>query len=115
MVARLVEQGSKVRRGQATCQDLTHRTRSWLLTHPTANVTAAETEATFADAEYKRFKDLFAKGFVSQSALDQKLNVANAAKARFESARAQANVSMNQAGYAVLNAEQDGVVTQVHG
>jgi RND family efflux transporter MFP subunit len=57
--------------------------------------------------------DLFNRGFVSQSALDQKLNVANAAKARLAAAQAQASVSTNQAGYATLTAEQDGVVTQV--
>lgn len=112
MVARLVDQGSVVRRGQPLAR-LDPQDSKLAADASTANVTAAETEATFADAEYKRFKDLFAKGFVSQSALDQKLNVANAAKARLESARAQANVSINQAGYAVLTAEQDGVVTQV--
>jgi membrane fusion protein, multidrug efflux system len=112
MTARLVEQGSTVRRGQALAR-LDPQDSKLAADASTANVTAAETEATFADAEYKRFKDLFSKGFVSQSALDQKLNVASAAKARFEAARAQANVSTNQAGYAVLTAEQDGVVTQV--
>lgn len=112
MVARLVDQGSVVRRGQPLAK-LDPQDSKLAADASTANVTAAETEATFADAEYKRFKDLFAKGFVSQSALDQKLNVANAAKARLESTRAQASVSINQAGYAVLTAEQDGVVTQV--
>ncbi|MBL8522319.1 MAG: efflux RND transporter periplasmic adaptor subunit [Betaproteobacteria bacterium] len=112
MVARLVDQGSVVRRGQPLAR-LDPQDSKLAADASTANVTAADTEATFADAEYKRFKDLFVKGFVSQSALDQKLNVANAAKARLESARAQASVSINQAGYAVLTAEQDGVVTQV--
>ncbi len=112
MVARLVDAGSVVKRGQPLAR-LDPQDTKLAADATNANAAAAETEATFADAEYRRFKDLFAKGFVSQSALDQKLNVANAAKARLESARAQASVSINQAGYAVLTAEQDGVVTQV--
>lgn len=112
MVARLVDAGSVVKRGQQLAR-LDPQDTKLAADATNANAAAAETEATFADAEYRRFKDLFAKGFVSQSALDQKLNVANAAKARLESARAQASVSINQAGYAVLTAEQDGVVTQV--
>ncbi|MEP7154904.1 MAG: efflux RND transporter periplasmic adaptor subunit [Betaproteobacteria bacterium] len=112
MVKRLVEQGAIVHRGQALAQldplDVKLGAESAV-----AGVKAAQTEATYADAEYKRFNDLFNKGFVSQSALDQKLNVANAAKARLDSAKAQSNVSSNQAGYATLTAEQDGVVTQV--
>ena len=112
MVARFVEQGSVVKRGQALAQ-LDPQDTKLAADSAGANVNAAATEATFADAEFNRFKDLFKKGFVSQSALDQKLNVASAAKARLEAARAQANVSSNQAGYATLTAEQDGVVTQV--
>jgi RND family efflux transporter MFP subunit len=112
MVTRWVEQGSVVRRGQALAQ-LDPLDVKLAAESAAANVNAAATEANFADAEFNRFKDLFNKGFVSQSAIDQKLNVANAAKARLEAARAQANVSANQAGYATLSAEQDGVVTQV--
>jgi len=112
MVTRLVELGSTVRRGQALAQldPLDVRLGAEAAV---AGVKAAQTESTFADAEYQRFNDLFKKGFVSQSALDQKLNVANAAKARLDSAKAQSNVSSNQAGYATLTAEQDGVVTQI--
>jgi RND family efflux transporter MFP subunit len=112
MVSRLVEQGNTVRRGQALAQ-LDPLDVKLAAEAAGAGVKAAETEASYADAEYKRFKDLFNKGFVSQSALDQKLNVANAAKARLDSAHAQANVSLNQAAYATLSAELDGVVTQV--
>lgn len=112
MVARFVEQGNVVKRGQTLAQ-LDPQDVKLAADSARANVTAAATEATFADAEFNRFKDLFNKGFVSQSALDLKLNVATAAKARLEAARAQANVSSNQAGYATLTAEQNGVVTQV--
>lgn len=112
IVARLVDQGARVTRGQPLARLDPQDTRLGAEA-ALASVAAAETEANYADAEFKRFKDLFNKGFVSQSALDQKLNVANAAKARLESARAQASVSQNQAGYTTLVSEFEGVVTQV--
>lgn len=109
---RLVDAGATVKKGQPLAridpQDVRLAADS-----ARAQVAAQKTEAEFADAELKRYKDLFAKSFVSQSALDQKINVANAAKARLDAQRAQAGVSINQAGYATLLAETDGVVTQV--
>ncbi len=109
---RLVDAGALVKKGQALAridpQDVRLNADA-----SKAQVAAQRTEAEFADAELKRFQDLFNKGFVSKSALDQKVNVANAANARLDAARAQSSVSINQAGYATLTAETSGVVTQV--
>ena len=109
---RLVDAGAVVKKGQALAridgQDIKYAADAGK-----AQVAAQQTEAEFADAELKRFQDLFGKGFVSKSALDQKVNVANAAKARLDAARAQSSVSINQEGYATLTAETNGVVTQV--
>jgi membrane fusion protein, multidrug efflux system len=111
---RLVDAGATVKKGQPLArldpQDVRLTAES-----ARAQVAAQQTEAEFADAELKRFRELFAKGFVSQSALDQKANVANAANARLSAQRASANVSLNQASYATLVAETDGVVTAVTG
>ena len=109
---RLVDAGAVVKKGQALARIDPQDVR---LTADAskAQVAAQRTEADFADAELKRFQDLFTKGFVSKSALDQKVNVANAAIARLDAARAQSSVSSNQAGYATLTAETSGVVTQV--
>ena len=109
---RLVDAGALVKKGQALARIDPQDVR---LTADAskAQVAAQRTEAEFADAELKRFQDLFNKGFVSKSALDQKMNVANAASARLDAARAQSSVSINQAGYATLTAETSGVVTQV--
>lgn len=109
---RLVDAGASVRRGQPLAE-LDPQDVKLAADAARAQVTAQQTEAEFADAELKRFRDLFTKGFVSQSALDQKINVANAARARLDAQKASANVSINQAGYATLIAQQDGVVTQV--
>jgi membrane fusion protein, multidrug efflux system len=111
---RLVDAGAMVKKGQPLAR-LDPQDVRLAADSARAQVAAQKTEAEFAGAELKRFKDLFAKGFVSQSALDQKINVANAASARLDAQRAQANVSINQAGYATLLAETDGVVTQVMG
>lgn len=110
---RLVDAGARVKRGQVLAeldpQDVTLAAEA-----ARAQVVALQTEADFADAELKRFRDLHSKGFISQSALDQKANVAAAARARLDAQKASANVSLNQAGYAKLIAQNDGVVTQVN-
>lgn len=109
---RLVDAGATVKKGQVLAR-LDPQDATLAADAARAQVAAQRTEAEFADAELKRFRELFAKGFVSQSALDQKINVANAAKARLDAQRAAASVSINQAGYAALVAETDGVVTQI--
>ncbi|MEO8383919.1 MAG: efflux RND transporter periplasmic adaptor subunit [Betaproteobacteria bacterium] len=109
---RLVDAGATVKKGQALARIDPQDVR-FAAVAGKAQVAAQMTESDFADAELKRFQDLFNKGFVSKSALDQKVNLANAAKARLDAARAQSNVSINQESYATLLAETDGIVTQV--
>ena len=109
---RLVDAGAVVKKGQALARIDPQDVRL-AADAGKAQVAAQQTEADFADAELKRYQDLFSKGFISKSALDQKVNVANAAKARLEAAHAQSSVSTNQAGYATLTAEMNGLVTQV--
>ncbi len=112
IVQRLVDAGAEVKKGQALAR-IDSQDVKFAADAGKAQVAAQQTETEFADAELKRFQDLFGKGFVSKSALDQKVNVANAAKARLDAARAQSSVSINQEGYATLTAETNGVVTQV--
>lgn len=109
---RLVDAGATVRKGQLLAR-LDPQDARLAADAASAQAAAQQTEAAFASAEMKRYQDLFAKGFISQSALDQKINAANSARAKLDALRAQANVSVNQAGYAALHAETDGVVTQV--
>ena len=112
IIQRLVDAGSVVSKGQPLARIDAQDVRL-AADAGRAQVAATQTEADFARAELKRFQDLFNKGFVSQSALDQKVTVANAAKARLDATIAQSTVSSNQAGYATLIAESSGVVTQV--
>lgn len=109
---RLVDAGATVKMGQPLAQ-IDPQDVKLAADAGRAQVAAQQTEADFAQAELKRFQDLFTKGFVSKSALDQKISVANAAKARLDASLAQSNVSINQARYATLTAETSGIVTQV--
>jgi RND family efflux transporter MFP subunit len=109
---RLVDAGAVVKRGQPLAE-LDPQDVKLAADAARSQVTALQTEADFADAELKRYRDLFSKGFISQSALDQKINVSNAARARLDAQKASASVSLNQAGYATLVAQTDGVVTHV--
>lgn len=112
IVQRLLDTGVKVKQGQVLAR-LDPQDTKLASDAAVSQVAAQKTEADFAENELTRYRDLFAKGFISQSALDQKNSLANAAKARLDAVRAQAAVSINQAGYATLVAEMDGVVTQV--
>lgn len=112
LVQRLIDVGSAVKKGQVLAK-IDAMDALLAADAATSQVAVQKADADFSEAEMKRFKDLFNKGFVSQSALDQKTNQANAARARLQATTAQARVSANQAAYTTLVAEVDGVVTQV--
>jgi len=113
MIARNVDVGTKVKRGQALARldpaDVGLQTEA-----AKAQLAAAETEYQFAKAEFERYQTLLDQKFISASALDAKRNTLNANSARYEQAKAQHAVSANQASYAALNADQDGVITAVN-
>ncbi len=67
---------------------------------------AADAQLELAEADLRRFRNLRQKNFVSQAALE-------ARETAFRSAQAQADLARNQASYAVLRADQAGVVGQV--
>ncbi|MBI4984174.1 MAG: efflux RND transporter periplasmic adaptor subunit [Rhodocyclales bacterium] len=66
----------------------------------------AEAQRSLAEAEAKRYRDLRARNFVSQSALDAK-------ETALQSANAFADLARNQAAYAVLRADKAGVIALV--
>ena len=67
---------------------------------------AAESQRQLAEADAARFRELKARNFVSQAALDSR-------ETQLKSAAAQAELSRNQTGYTTLKADQPGVVGQV--
>ena len=112
IAARLVDSGAVVKAGQALARldpaDLQLSRQA-----AAAQVAAAESEYTTAASERERYAGLLEKRFVSQAAFDAKENAYRSAKARLEQARAQSQISGNQAAYGTLTAETDGVITAV--
>jgi len=112
LVARLVDVGAHVKKGQPLARldpaDVGLQTEA-----ARAQVLATETESKFAQAEYDRYQNLFREKFISASALDAKKSARDASRARFEQAQANLAVAQNQASYATLVANEDGVVTAV--
>jgi RND family efflux transporter MFP subunit len=113
IVGRYVDVGAKVKRGQVLARldpaDVGLQTEA-----SKAQLAAAETEYNFATAEFERYQTLLDQKFISASALDAKRNTLNANRAKYEQAKAQLAVTFNQASYAALAADQDGVITAVN-
>lgn len=111
VVARLVDAGQVVRRGQPLMRidgsDLALATRASLGT-----VDAARARAVQTAADERRFRDLVGAGAVSASAYDQAKAAADAARAQLSAAQAQARVTRNETGYATLLADADGIVVE---
>lgn len=79
----------------------------------TAAVAAARTNRDQAGADYKRFVELQRQGFISPAELERRDTAFKAAQAQFEQTKAQADVQVNQSGYAQLRSDGAGVVTGV--
>jgi RND family efflux transporter MFP subunit len=110
LVARAVDAGAEVRRGQVLAR-LDPQDVRLASDASEAQFAAAETDLRFAEAELKRSESLLAQRFISQTAFDAKKSAFEAARARLDQARAQRAVAQNQAGYAELVADRDGVIT----
>ena len=109
IVARLVEAGQAVRRGQPLMR--IDSTDYALATQAAAGtVAAARAHAAQTSADELRYRDLVSAGAVSASAYDQAKAAALAARAQLSTAEAQARVSRNDAGYTLLVADADGIV-----
>lgn len=78
-----------------------------------AALNAAQASYTLAAAEYKRYQELLAQGFISEAELERRDTTLKSAKAALEQARAEAAMQGNQAAYASLMADAPGVVTGI--
>ncbi|ALM82753.1 efflux RND transporter periplasmic adaptor subunit [Bordetella sp. N] len=109
VIERLVDTGQQVRRGQPLMRidptDLALATRA-----REQAVSAARARAQQTAADEKRYRELVGAGAVSASAYDQIHAAADTARADLSAAQAQADVARNEAGYATLYADADGVV-----
>ncbi|MGE5160409.1 MAG: efflux RND transporter periplasmic adaptor subunit [Betaproteobacteria bacterium] len=112
MTQRLVDVGQVVRQGQplATIDPQDYRLAAEAAE---AARTSAQVDRDQQRADYRRFEDLQAKGFISQAELDRRRASLDAAEARYAQAAANARVTGNQAAYATLHAPHDAVVTAI--
>lgn len=112
IISRKVDAGMQVRRGQVLMQ-LDPLDLQLAQAQANAGLKAAETNRDLAKAEYQRYQDLREKNFVSQAVLDTKISAFKAAQAGLDQASAAYKGQSNQAGYASLVSDVDGVVTSV--
>ncbi len=112
VVARRVDRGEAVRRGQVLMRidvaDLELASRARL-----EAVKAAQARATQTASDERRYRGLVEHGALSALAYEQSKAAAAAAAAELRAAKAQAEVSRNEASYAVLTADADGVVVDI--
>jgi RND family efflux transporter MFP subunit len=111
VVARLVDAGQTVRRGQPLMR-IDAADYALALSAQTDLVAAARARAVQTAADERRYRALVPAGAISALAYDQAKAAADAAQAQLEAAEAQARVSRNTAAYAVLAADADGVVVE---
>jgi RND family efflux transporter MFP subunit len=111
VLQRLIDTGQTVTRGQVLMRidpaDLTLATRA--LEEAVAAATARARQT--ADDE-ERYRDLVSPGAVSASAYDRVKAASESARAELNAAKVQADLARNEAGYAVLLADADGVVVE---
>ena len=111
VVARLVDAGQVVRRGQPLMR-IDPTDYALVAQAAAGTVAAARARAAQASAEEARYRDLVSAGAVSASAYDKAKADALAARAQLSAAEAQANASRNDTGYTLLVADADGVVIE---
>lgn len=78
-----------------------------------ATVASAQAALKLARSEYDRYQTLRQRNFVSQFDLEARTNALAAASAHVAEAQAALEASRNQAGYAELRADADGVITAI--
>ena len=113
VAVRTVEVGDKVKPGQVLGR-LDPADAQLARKEASAQLAGAESEANNAAAELARAQKLVAQKFLSQTALDARINAANTANARLSAARAQLDIASNQSNYTALTADAAGVVTSTH-
>lgn len=112
VTARLVELGQNVRAGQALAR-VDPADYQLAVQAAAEQQRAAEVDAVQAASDAARFKRLLADGSVGAADAERQQARADAALARLAQAQKQFELARNRAGYAVLTAPFDGVVTAV--
>lgn len=112
IVAREVEVGSRVKRGQMLAR-LDPSDFRLNIEAAGSQLAAAQADHLQAKDELARYRNLYEQKFVSAAEIDRRQNAYNVAKARLEQAQAQLGVAQNQSSYTGLRADQDGTITTI--
>jgi len=110
VIQRLVEVGQQVRAGQVIAE-LDAADYGLGVAAALNQQQAAAVDAEQAASDAARFARLLSEGAVSQGDVERQRARADAARERLDQARRQVELARNRAGYAVLRAPFDGVVT----
>lgn len=113
VAARLVELGDKLKAGQAMGK-LDPKDAQLAAGEAKAQVAAAESETSTAAADLTRAKKLVTQKFLSQAALDARVNAYDTAQARLVAARARLDLATSQSNHTELSASAAGVVTYIN-
>ena len=109
---RLVELGQRVRAGEALAR-IDPEDYQLAVQAAAEQQRAAQVDAVQAASDAARFKRLLADGSVGAADAERQQARADAASARLIQAQRQSELARNRAGYTVLTAPFDGVVTAV--
>jgi len=112
LVVRRVELGQQVRAGQLLAE-IDPQDYRLSVDAAKAQLSAAQTNRDLAAADFKRFKELRDKEFISSAELERRDSNLKAAQAQFEQAQAQYTGQGNQLSYSKLVADKAGVVTGI--
>ena len=112
VVALTVKAGDTVRAGQVLAR-LDARAAQQTVAAGDAQVRAARAELEVATREVERQRQLFAKQYISQAALERAEGQFKTTEAQVASQLAQAGATRTQSGFYVLTAPYNGVVAEV--
>jgi membrane fusion protein, multidrug efflux system len=112
IVARLVEVGSAVKRGQPLMR-LDPAQETLHVVAAGADVDAARSRVEQNRIDLQRTEALQARNFASQAEVDQARLALSQAESQLKTALAQQQIKVNQRGYTTLVADRDGVVTAI--
>jgi membrane fusion protein, multidrug efflux system len=110
VVARLVEVGSPVKRGQVLMR-LDPAQETLRVVSAVADVDAARSRVAELRTDLQRTEQLLSKQFASQAELDKQAQALAEAESQLKSALARQQINVNQRGYTEVVADRDGVVT----
>lgn len=109
---RLVNTGDHVKKGQILATlDTNDASLNSLAAN--ASVQSAQANVDLAKVELERQQQLYTQKFISKSAVDVKEANYKTALAALQQARAQSNLSSNQAAYTRLVADKEGVISSI--